>query len=259
MACTLIAGKVEECPRRVRDVVNIYHWMHKRIRGRDSFAPMGYISDEYYRWRNRLTDMEMIVLRDLGFDVQPRQPVGLLVNYLNALEIVDPRLAQRAVNYVNDGMRSVACVCFQPHVMASAAVALAAQDFEFPLPEEPSWTDVFDVGRDDLLKCQELMRSVYKLRPDTSIILKEEDQKKDNPEISSTMVEENTVVSTAERSRDHHYDQRPRSRSRHRSRSGNRSRTYSRDRDDHHHRHQHDQHKDSHHRSRSRHRDRYYR
>lgn len=49
MACTLIAGKVEECCRRIRDVVNIYFWLYQEIRiGRNSSKRiMDYVADVF--------------------------------------------------------------------------------------------------------------------------------------------------------------------------------------------------------------------
>ncbi len=103
MACTLIAGKVEECCRRIRDVVNIYYWLYQKTRGVERCQLMDYVAKEYHLWRDRVTETEVHVLRRLGFHVQPRHPVGLIANYLNALELTDdPRLGQRAISYAND-------------------------------------------------------------------------------------------------------------------------------------------------------------
>ena len=171
MACTFIAGKVEECYRRVRDIVNIFYWLHQDICGVKTPSILGYISNEYYRWRDQVTTVERLVLRALGFYVQPRHPTGLLVNYLNALEVVDPRLAQRAVNYVNDAGGSVVYICHQPNVVACAAIRLAAKDFQMELPKDPEWFRVFDVEEKELAKCCELICSVYTFKLDPTLSL----------------------------------------------------------------------------------------
>lgn len=171
MACTLIAGKVEECCRRVRDVVNVFFHLFRRLGGQTPRL-LDYVSDEYYGWRDRVTSTEMHVLRQLGFHVQPRHPIGLLANYLNALELSDdPRVAQRAVNRTNDALRGIAYVCWAPEVIACAAIEAAVREVGgLELPTAPEWHLVFDVERPALLECLTAMESVYTRRFDASIL-----------------------------------------------------------------------------------------
>jgi hypothetical protein len=83
MAALFVAGKVEECYRRARDVVNVFHWLHGRMRSGKGPSRLPYICDEYYRWRDRLTSAEMVLLSELGFHVQPagKESVLLLISY----------------------------------------------------------------------------------------------------------------------------------------------------------------------------------
>lgn len=173
MACIFVAGKVEECHRRARDVVNVFYWILHRLEDptHHRFALLGYVSDEYYRWRDRLTKMEMILLRELAFRVQPWHPAGLVVNYLRALEIEDQKLAQLSVNYMNDGMASVACICYQPPVMACAAIGLAVSDLSVNLPDNPPWFEVFDVKKLEMVHCMQLINDVYSISLDVSLFL----------------------------------------------------------------------------------------
>jgi hypothetical protein len=200
MACTLIAGKVEECCRRIRDVVNIYFWLHQEIRGTRPIRMMDYVAEEYYKWRDRTTTAEMCVLRELGFHVQPRHPIGLLANYLNALELDDPRLAQRAINLTNDGLRTVAYVCWQPAVLACAAVNRAAEECGVTLPDR--WAEVFNVEKEEMEKCTQVLSNVYKMKLVFDIPLISDD------------LEPKVVEREAERSSESASISRPRSRSR---------------------------------------------
>lgn len=173
MASTLIAGKVEECCRRVRDVVNIFFYLFQKLLGQ-SPRLLAYISDEYYAWRDRVTTTEMHLLRQLGFHVQPRHPIGLLANYLNALELSeDPRVAQRAINLINDALRGVAYACWPPEVIACAAIAEAAEFVGgIELPDAPRWHLVFDVAQVDLVDCQRAMKTVYRTQLRTDLLVK---------------------------------------------------------------------------------------
>lgn len=240
MGCTLVAGKVEECSRRVRDIVNTFHWLLQDVRSVSPKCMMDYIADEYYMWRDRITTVEMHILRDLGFHVQPRQPVGLLANYLNALELSDdPRLSQRAINYINDGMRGVVAVCHQPHVIACAAIELAAEDLKVELPEEPRWYRVFDVERKDLEEASRLIKIVYEtVTSPKEIPLDANELGKYNERMHGGTLKDisenrpSSLYKTAEPAALEH-TQRPRSpsRSRERARSRERSRQRSRDGD----------------------------
>ncbi len=181
MACTMIAGKVEEAYRRVRDVVNVFHWLERgggaalhgggARNGAPPPPPLGYVCDEYYERRDRVTRVEMRVLRALGFHVQPRAPIALLANYLRALGLCGARhrrLCQEALSRANDAMRSVAPVCFQPHVIAASAIAAAvrartAEGAHIALP--PDWHVLFDVTAADMTACTAIIDAVYGRAP----------------------------------------------------------------------------------------------
>lgn len=233
MACVLIAGKVEECCRRVRDVVNIFYWLYQTIRAQKSIRMMEYISEEYYAWRDRVTRMEMFILRELGFHVQPRHPIGLLANYLNALELSDdPRLGQRAVNYTNDALRSITYVCWQPAVIACAAIRLAAADLDVVLPKN-EWYSVFDVQCDELEGCEKVIQTVYSFDYTIDMLILPNDVASKEHDHGPQLLEQRERLQSRSRSRtrDHRSARRSRSRDRQSQdyRSGDRHDHQSRD------------------------------
>ena len=96
---------------------------------------------------------EALLLRKLGFNVNVQLPYGILVNYLQILEVVDnAELAQRAWNYLNDSFRSIVSIAFQPSTLAAAAIWLAARHLNERLPDSQPWWDLFDVDLQDI-KC----------------------------------------------------------------------------------------------------------
>jgi hypothetical protein len=176
MACTLIATKVEECfeHKLGQGIINVYNWLYQRIRSQgedDSHPPptvLDYAGAEYYQWKDNLARREMDVLRELGFEVQPFLPTGLLANYLNALEITDRQVTQKAINYVNDGLAGLVYLCVQPNGIAAAAISLACRQYEVDLPDR--WFEVFDVTTAELSLASNLINDVYEWKLDFSEI-----------------------------------------------------------------------------------------
>ncbi len=158
MAAVFVAGKVEECIRRARDVVNVFHHLYCLVRGLPA-QPIDYVGDTYYIWRDRLCTTEAVLLRTLGFHVQPSSPVPLLISYLKVLELPQllPQLPQTAFCWLNDLLRSPAGVLFQPNVLAVCAIDLAATDLAFTFPKEDliaEWFALFDVAGEELRGCR---------------------------------------------------------------------------------------------------------
>jgi hypothetical protein len=58
---------------------------------------------------------------------------------------------------------AIHCV-HQPHVIAAACIALAAQDLQVALPVDPPWYRVFDVELQDLKQVTEQIRGLYTIR-----------------------------------------------------------------------------------------------
>lgn len=182
MASVFVAGKVEENIRRARDLVNVFHHLYCLIR-KLPVHPIDYVGDTYYVWRDRLCTTEAILLRQLGFHVQPASPVGLLLSYLKTLDISieAPEIAQKALNYCNDALKTNAYVLFQPCIIAVASIdlALAARPDLLPPPQDLKhpWFTLFDVNEIELSDCKKLIMTVYNRELDTLLPLTKEELK----------------------------------------------------------------------------------
>lgn len=179
MAAVFVAGKVEESIRRARDIVNVFHHLYSLIRNLPS-GPIDYVGDTYYIWRDRLCTMESLLLRELGFHVQPASPVGLLLSYMKILEITeDLEVAQTALNYLNDSLKTVAFVLFQPHVLAVSSIALALDRSSELLPSPNDliapWYALFDVNETELVECKKIIMTVYNRELDILLPLTKEE------------------------------------------------------------------------------------
>lgn len=182
MASVFVAGKVEECIRRARDIVNVFHHLYCLIRNLPAH-PIDYVGDTYYIWRDRLCTMESLLLRELGFHVQPSSPVSLLLSYMKILEITDHlEVAQVALNYLNDSLKTSVHVLFQPHVIAVSSISLAldklslvdqlippARDLTAP------WFTLFDVNETELIECKKIIMTIYNRELDVLLPLTKEE------------------------------------------------------------------------------------
>ncbi|VEL23944.1 unnamed protein product [Protopolystoma xenopodis] len=72
MACIFLAAKIEECPRRIRDVINVFHHM-RQARENKMFTPV-ILDRSYLNLRGQVIKAERRVLKELGFCVHGKHP-----------------------------------------------------------------------------------------------------------------------------------------------------------------------------------------
>ena len=150
-ASLFLSTKLEECPRRTRDILNVFHVLMTRLKTGDSnVATLDYEGIEFLALKELVFKGEIHILDSLGFNVHVQHPHGYVVNYLQVLGLTAPTPSmkeaplQRAWNYVNDCSRTPAVVLFQANVLATAAIFLACRDLGIPLSTKSQWWQVFD-------------------------------------------------------------------------------------------------------------------
>lgn len=111
MGALYLASKLEECPLRMRDLINVYdlllqtasHAVAGKPRPEFKYAPMSYFGTTFYDLKDALVVAEMQILKRLGFNVHVVLPYGTLVNYLRLLGLTSREDAcTRAWGYLND-------------------------------------------------------------------------------------------------------------------------------------------------------------
>ena len=111
MGALYLASKLEECPLRMRDLINVYDLLLQRAAYSLSstsaepfqYQPMSYFGSTFYDLKDALVVAEMQVLKRLGFNVHVVLPYGTLINYLRVLDLTNREDAcTRAWGYLND-------------------------------------------------------------------------------------------------------------------------------------------------------------
>ena len=176
-----LAAKVEECPRKVRDVLNVFNHLEQKRTDAASIVPLDIYSQKYLTLKERLIRAEREILKELGFILYTEHPHKFILNYckLLTLERDTPRLAQHAWNFINDSQRTNVCIKFAPEVtpasrvwdchgacrpalapgaypaprwhaqvICCAAIWMAARVLQLVLP--PNWWELFDAAKDDM-------------------------------------------------------------------------------------------------------------
>nr|XP_019567690.1 PREDICTED: cyclin-L2 isoform X2 [Rhinolophus sinicus] len=149
MACVHLASKIEEAPRRIRDVMNVFHRL-RHLREKKKPVPL-LLDQDYVNLKNQIIKAERRVLKELGFCVHVKHPHKIIVMYLQVLECErNQHLVQTSWNYMNDSLRTDVFVRFQPESIACACIYLAARTLEIPLPSRPHWFLLFGATEEEI-------------------------------------------------------------------------------------------------------------
>uniref|UniRef100_A0ACD5X3Q2 Uncharacterized protein n=1 Tax=Avena sativa TaxID=4498 RepID=A0ACD5X3Q2_AVESA len=160
--CMFLAGKVEETPRPLKDVILIsYEVIHKK----DPAAVARIKQKEVYEKQKELLLIgERVVLVTLDFDLNVHHPYKPLVQAIEKFnKVAQKALAQAAWSFVNDGLRTSLCLQFKPQHIAAGAIFLATKFLKVKLPAdgENFWLQQFDVTPRQLEEVSNQMLELY--------------------------------------------------------------------------------------------------
>uniref|UniRef100_A0A671LTH2 Cyclin-L1-like n=1 Tax=Sinocyclocheilus anshuiensis TaxID=1608454 RepID=A0A671LTH2_9TELE len=178
MACINLASKIEEAPRRIRDVINVFHHL-RQLRGKRSPSPL-ILDQNYINTKNQVIKAERRVLKELGFCVHVKHPHKIIVMYLQVLECEkNQTLVQTAWNYMNDSLRTNVFVRFQAETIACACIYLAARVLQLTLPSRPNWYLLFGATEEEIKDiCLTTLKLYTRKKPNYELLEKEVDKRK---------------------------------------------------------------------------------
>jgi transcription initiation factor TFIIIB Brf1 subunit/transcription initiation factor TFIIB len=161
MAAVWLASKLEESPRALRWILQVFHRIDRRRRGL-TLAPLEFTDPLFANWRSNVTVAERYMLREFGFTVHVEHPHKLVLVLLSPQVLhTSKELTQEAWNLLNDSLRTTACVQFNPETVACAMILLASRRMGEGLPDNPPWWEMFDVSKQEMEKCIRLVNQLY--------------------------------------------------------------------------------------------------
>uniref|UniRef100_A0A1J3HHT3 Cyclin-L1-1 n=1 Tax=Noccaea caerulescens TaxID=107243 RepID=A0A1J3HHT3_NOCCA len=160
-SCVWLASKLEENPKKARQVIIVFH----RMECRRENLPIDHLdlySKKFSELKVDLSRTERHILKEMGFVCHVEHPHKFISNYLATLE-TPPELRQEAWNLANDSLRTSLCVRFRSEVVACGVVYAAARRFQVPLPENPPWWKAFDADKASIDEVCRVLAHLYSL------------------------------------------------------------------------------------------------
>jgi len=159
VACLFLASKVEETPKKLRDViVRCYQQQNNK-----ELHP-----DELDDLKKSVLRYEQTILNRIGFDLTVEHPHATLLKNVKLISSYhtqpeNKELAQIAWNIVNDSLKSTLCLHFRPHLIANAALYLASMFLQIPLIPDSNngWCTLFGVNFKDIESIASLLLALY--------------------------------------------------------------------------------------------------
>uniref|UniRef100_A0A6B2L7I7 Cyclin-like domain-containing protein n=1 Tax=Arcella intermedia TaxID=1963864 RepID=A0A6B2L7I7_9EUKA len=183
MASLFLGAKVEEVPKRARDIINVFHHIFL-TKSKKKLEPLS-LSSEYFEMKRELIKTERYMLKEMGFSTYVEHPHKYILTYLDFLkQSSNTELAQKCWNYLNDSLREPLAVRFRPEVIACACIYMAAYVMGIPLPEGTNpWWEQLDAKKEQLDEIAYLINQLYKEPEAKNIPF---DRKEDDPSSSDS-------------------------------------------------------------------------
>lgn len=178
--CLFLAGKVEETPKKLKEVIEAAHHVRKESK------PL--TETEMEKEREKILQHEFILLQTIAFDLTIDHPYKYLLTYVKSIE-GKKELAQVAWNFTNDSLRTTLCLQFKPQLVAAAALYLASTYLKYQ-PVDPPWWDVLHFEKKQLEEIGNQILDLYESIPNVDAIKSITQQKGEEGKQEAPKIEE---------------------------------------------------------------------
>lgn len=176
MAALFLGAKIEEYPRKVCDVIDVFTYVLSRKLKEDIVLDYR----EHDRVKKELFTTERLLLKTLGFNLLSSYPHKIIVNYYHAIvhaldpemnvwrEHVNQKVLQEAWNYCNDSLRLDVFTRYSKVVVACACIQMACEKegMVFPTSTEGlRWYSLFVENEQDVLDSINIIKGLYLREP----------------------------------------------------------------------------------------------
>ena len=169
LGALFLATKVEECPRKMRDVLAVFMHLEQKRKGLTP-QPVDIYTNRYASYKERLIKAEREILKELGFILYTEHPHKFILNYCHLLtsdEATQKKLGQYAWSFINDSQRTDVCMHYEPETICCAALWMGARVLQIKLPSPsavgsaPPWWELFDAKKEDMDVICERVAALY--------------------------------------------------------------------------------------------------
>ncbi|EGC28862.1 hypothetical protein DICPUDRAFT_10863, partial [Dictyostelium purpureum] len=146
-ACLFLAGKVEETPRKLDDVIKISYMAKNKKKGEAPEKVAQPSQVEHNLLRNKVLQNEHLILTTIAFELVVEHPYKYLLEYMKTIQ-GSKNLCQVAWNFVNDSLRTSLCLHYPPDLISYASVYLATRFLNFKLPTDckKEWWEMLGIS-----------------------------------------------------------------------------------------------------------------
>jgi len=164
--CLLLGGKVEETPKKLKDVLGEAYKIRYGCTQAEVPDPE---SRKFWEMKEQVLVSERILLQTLGFELSLEHPYRELLAYVKSVAMTRD-FAQLAWNFVNDSFRGIVCLQYDHKVVAAAAVIMAAAinnnvELRHPQDEHRRWFEAIapHATEADVFTCANTITDIYEL------------------------------------------------------------------------------------------------
>ncbi|KAN0042323.1 hypothetical protein ACTFIV_004886 [Dictyostelium citrinum] len=166
-ACLFLAGKVEETPRKLDDVIKVSYMIKNKKKEGDKMVAI--TQQEHNNLKIKILQNEHLILTTIAFELAVEHPYKYLLEYMKSIQ-GSKNLCQVAWNFVNDSLRTSLCLHYPPDLISYASIYLATRFLNYQLITEnkKEWWEMLGIKFEVLEDISKQILDLYEANPLTA-------------------------------------------------------------------------------------------